>query len=146
MDLEGCKGWVRLDKGEGAKGLGPKEQSGCFELVAKRKGVSTDPRSGHGMGLLFTINRCRKCQWRVLKFIMGAQPGLRWCGNKVAPPAVWWHWWYLTSSLYLESPLTLYPPFHTLPLVSPGLEFLKEGGGLQLSPDRSEAVSPRRRR
>lgn len=47
--------------------------------------------------------------------------------TKVAPPAVW-HWWYLTSSLYLESPLTLYPPFHTLPLVSPGLEFLKEGG------------------
>ena len=50
-------------------------------------------------------------------------------------------WWYLTSRLCLESPLTLYPPFPTLPLVSPGSEFLKEGGEASAEP-RDEAAGP----
>lgn len=90
------------------------------------------------MGLLFTINMASKCsQWgRGAQVSHSGELLLRDYGGvetKVAPPAVW-HWWYLTSSLYLESPLTLYPPFHTLPLVSPGLEFLKEGGEASAEP------------
>ena len=90
------------------------------------------------MGLLFTINvASKRSQWG-----RGAQVShsggllLRDNGGvetKVAPPAVW-HWWYLTSSLCLESPLTLYPPFPTLPRVSPGLEFRKEGGEASAEP------------
>ena len=49
--------------------------------------------------------------------------------------------WYLTSRLCLESPLTLYPPFPSLPLVSPGSGFLKEGGEASAEP-RDEAAGP----
>ena len=90
------------------------------------------------MGLLFTIKLALKCsQWgRGAQVSHSEELLLRDYGDgetKVAPPAVR-HWWYLTSSLCLKSPLTLYPPFPTLPLVSPGSEFLKEGGEASAEP------------